>query len=152
MSTSGLQLQFLFIRLITYKSHLYKLRHREEVLENFRKFISQERHIRILIKGAHCFFFEDLRKKNENWHLWYSIKFWYRKYFAKKIANIDSVGVKRKNTHSSQDFFVMILSIVLRTFKNPLKCAFYATYVINFAWLNKKTNWIKWLALKFLKI
>ena len=65
MSTSGLQLQFLFIRLITYISHLYKLRHRKELLENFRKFISQERHIRILIKGAHCFFFEDLRKKRK---------------------------------------------------------------------------------------
>ena len=54
MSTSGLQLQFLFIRLITYKSHLYKLRHREEVLENFRKFISQEWHIRILIIIIPC--------------------------------------------------------------------------------------------------
>ena len=30
-------------------SHNFKLRHRKKVLENFRKFISQERHIRILI-------------------------------------------------------------------------------------------------------
>ena len=30
-----------------------ELRHREKVLENFRKFISQERHVRILIGGVH---------------------------------------------------------------------------------------------------
>ena len=39
-------------RLIIDMSHLFKLRHRKKVLENFQKLISQERHIRILILGA----------------------------------------------------------------------------------------------------
>ena len=38
---------FLILRLIINMSHFCKLGHRKQVLENFRKFISQERHIKI---------------------------------------------------------------------------------------------------------
>ena len=46
-SNSGLKLLFLIINLTIIMIHLFKLCHRKKVLENFRKFISQERHIRI---------------------------------------------------------------------------------------------------------
>ena len=42
-----------------YESSLY-IPSSLRVLENFRKFISQERSIRIVIKGAYCFYYKDL--------------------------------------------------------------------------------------------
>ena len=80
-STSDLQLYFL--RLIININ-----------LKNFRKFISQERHIRILIKGAHCFFF----KKTPQIKIMFIIVFYVLRYNlndekclrkAQKVANFD---------------------------------------------------------------
>ena len=47
-STSGIQLQFLVSRLIRNMSPLGRLHYRKKGLKNYRKFISQEHHIRIL--------------------------------------------------------------------------------------------------------
>ena len=41
--------KFFVLRFFKNRSHLYKLRQRKTVLENFRKFMTQERHFRILI-------------------------------------------------------------------------------------------------------
>ena len=49
--------KYRFFRFIIEISHIFKLCHRRKALKNFRKFISQEQHIRILIKGAYCFYF-----------------------------------------------------------------------------------------------
>ena len=43
-------------------SHRCKLRHRKKVLENFRKLISQEPHVRILISSAYCLYLDLLFK------------------------------------------------------------------------------------------
>ena len=47
-------------------SDLIKLRHRKLVHENFQKFISQERHIRILISGGYCFNLDSNQIHNKN--------------------------------------------------------------------------------------
>ena len=49
--------------LIVNMSHLCKLGHRKKVLENFRRFISQEQLIRILSRSANCFDFKLLSKE-----------------------------------------------------------------------------------------
>ena len=72
-----------FFRLIINMSHLFKLRHRKKVLESFRKFISQERHIGILIWTARWLYF--------NLHFKWNITV-----LSFKIWNPDSLGVKNK--------------------------------------------------------
>ena len=42
---------------LCYRGHLCKLRHHKKVLENFRKFIPQERHIRISTQGVVLYFY-----------------------------------------------------------------------------------------------
>ena len=61
-STSDLKISFKVQRLIINMSHNSELRHRKKVFENFRKFIVQEQHIRILIYGAYCLYFKVLFK------------------------------------------------------------------------------------------
>ena len=73
-------------------THICKFRHRKKDLENFRKFISQERHIRILIESAYRLYsstlfrhsslyenkvrYHNITKKNlENRHLCFSLLF-----------------------------------------------------------------------------
>ena len=51
----GLLVEILILRLAAHYSRLCKLRLRRKSLENFRKFTSQERHIRILIWSAYYF-------------------------------------------------------------------------------------------------
>ena len=46
-------------------SHLCKSRHRKKVLENFLKFISQERHTRILNWSAQCLYPNLFLNRNE---------------------------------------------------------------------------------------
>ena len=69
-------------------SHLCKSRHRKKVLKNFRKFISQERHIRFLICSAYCLYFTLLFK----WQLYLLSKYDFsenRYYeFSRKIMKI----------------------------------------------------------------
>ena len=89
-------------------SHLYKLRHRKNDLKNVRKFISQERHIRILIWSVYNLSLFQLtfqmrirfilkiwfsrksklligEKNNVNFHLCSSVKFWRWKMFSKSL-------------------------------------------------------------------
>ena len=77
---------FLFLVFIKNMSFRCKLGHRKNVLENFRKFISQERHIRSLIKGAYKFYFS---------------QFWIIKVSSFKISKPDSVGVDRTKLNIS---------------------------------------------------
>ena len=103
------------------KSYLCKLRHRKKVLKQFRKFISQDQHIRTLIWSAYYLFLKflfktqlcsyskydlnDNRKRRvcqkikENSHLCFSAKCkWYKKSAkipkASQISNIQLASFK----------------------------------------------------------
>ena len=69
--------------------HLWKLRNRKKSLENFRRFISQERYIRILIWSACCLYFNVFfnYKSCSYSKLWFLLKSLSRK-IKKIVINI----------------------------------------------------------------
>ena len=93
-------------RLFINKNHLCKLRHRKKLLENFRKFISQERHIRILIWRAYC-----LRQFVFIWTYSVSnfvIKIWF---LRKSLLRL---FVKITKDHLSKMSFIFFISFVAK--------------------------------------